>query len=123
MQFDLGVFVQELLNGPGLMGRKVIKDDVHFLPRPALGDDFAQERHELLASVAGCGFAMHAPGAGVQGCLRGEGAVPVIFKAMALGAAGREGQNGGPGGPALEWPIFHPRKKRRRAEADSSKDR
>ena len=93
VQFHLGVLLQELLNGWSLMGRAVVENDVDFLPRSALSHHFAQESHEFQAGVTGYGFAMYPSRARVQSRVQGERTMPVVFEAVALGAARREGQN------------------------------
>lgn len=88
-----------------LMGREVVENDVNFLLRSVLGDDLAQEGHEFLTGVTSCGFAMDPSRAGVQGRVQRERAMPVIFKAVALGAAG-SGSTGSLRSNGLDGGLF-----------------
>ena len=60
MEINPAVAVQELFDQASLVGREVVEDDVNLLRGPALSHDFMEEGNEVLAGVAGCGFAVHA---------------------------------------------------------------
>ena len=93
MQFHLRVFLQKELHPFGLVGRKVIHDHVNF---PLLGlttDQLGKERHKLGTGMSGGGLAQDLTGLRVQGRIQGERSMTKVFKAMTLGAAGRQWQN------------------------------
>jgi len=85
VEVDLAVVVKELFDQTSLVGREVVEDDVNLLRGRALSDDFMEEGHEVLAGVAGCGFAVHATGGGFQRRIQGKRAMAVVLEAMAFG--------------------------------------
>jgi len=94
VEVDLAVVVKELFDQASIVGREVVEDDVNLLRGRALSDDFMEEGHEVLAGVAGCGFAVHATGGGFQQRIQREGSVTVILETVALDPPRREGQDG-----------------------------
>jgi hypothetical protein len=94
VQLDLRVQGEELAHAPGLMGREVVEDDVDLLVARLVGDDRAEKRHELFAGVVGSRVADDCAGPGVECRVKGERALAHVLEAVALGATGRQGQDG-----------------------------
>ena len=70
----------------GLMGRQIVRNDVHVPPAGLGGDPLPEKRHELVAGMARRGLAQDGPGLSVERRIEGQRAVTDIFEAMALSA-------------------------------------
>ncbi len=77
-----------------LMRRQVVEDDVHFPSARLRVDDLGEEGEEVLAGVARGRLPDDLASARVERGIEGERPVPVVFKAVALGAARRERKDG-----------------------------
>ncbi len=93
VEADVGMGVQELAHGFGLMGREVVGDDVDLLAFGLGGHDLSQEGDKLCAGMTCRRLPQDLSAGNLQSRIEREGAVAEILKAMALGATGREGQD------------------------------
>lgn len=93
MDLDVGVFSQESLNQLRLVAADLVADDMDLAAFGLAGQHVAQEAHELLAGVTWGGHAQHFAGGGVQRREQAERAVALVLNAVALGAAGGQGQH------------------------------
>jgi hypothetical protein len=93
VKLNLRMKGEELSHSPGLVRRKVVRDDVDFLFRGLRGDHVGQEGDELGAGVARGRFAQDLPAGDLQGGIKRKSAMPEIFKPMALGTAWRQRQD------------------------------
>jgi hypothetical protein len=118
VKLHVGMIGKEILHELRFMGRQVVQNDVDFLLGWATGDDLAQEGDEFCAGVTGRGPSVNLSRLGVEGGVKRQCAVPVIFKAVALGASRAKRQHRGRGDPGPEWRSFHRRKTRPRAVGD-----
>ena len=64
------------------MGEEVVYDKVDFLAGGLCGDDFLEKADELLAGVAPGSASDELAASGLQGGIKGEGAVTEILKPM-----------------------------------------
>ena len=94
MEVNVGTILQELLNGPGLMDRQIVQDDMDLPALGLFGEEVGQEGDELLRSVACGGLAVDLPRLGIESGKKGEGSMAYILEPMALGPTRREGQDG-----------------------------
>ena len=88
------MLLEELADRLSFVGGEIVEDDVNLLPRRAQGYDLLQKGDELTAGMAGSGFAVDATGGGIERCIQGERAVPVVLEAVPFGASRRERQDG-----------------------------
>ena len=86
VQVEVGMVGQELGDALGLMRRKVVDDDVDRSALGFEGDDLAQKGDELLGGMAGGGLTQDLAALGIEGRVKRERSVSVVFKAVALGA-------------------------------------
>ena len=93
MQGHVRMDQQERPDRLGLVRRQVIGDDVNLASPWLAGDKVAEELDERRAGVAGHRVREHGPRLGVERREQGERAVPVVFEAVPLGAAGRQRQD------------------------------
>ena len=93
MDGDVWMLGQKRDDTLGLMGRKVVHDDVNFLAGRLGGHHVGQKGNKLRAGVTGGGFSDHLAGAHVKGGVERESAVTVVFEAVALGTTGRKRQD------------------------------
>jgi hypothetical protein len=93
VEVNARIVLQELADRAGFVSREVVQDDVNLLVPGAEVDDFLEESDKLSAGVASGGFAVYSPGRRVQGCIKGQCSVTVVFKSVALGAAWGKGQH------------------------------
>ena len=56
---DLGMSCEELLNGPGLVGREVVGDEMERFAARLIGDDLGEQGDQLLAGLTLGSFAYH----------------------------------------------------------------
>jgi hypothetical protein len=94
MQRQFWVVGQEALHELGFVGGEVVHDKMDFLAGGLCGDDFLEKADELLAGVAAGSASDELAAAGLQGGIKGEGAVTEILKPMTLGPSRRERQHG-----------------------------
>src|SRR5215207_1422733 len=93
VKLNVGMGGEELSHRLGLVRRKVVSDDVDVLVLGLRGDDICEKGHELRTGVAlGC-FAQDLSAGNLQGGVERQSAMLEILKAVALGTAGRKGQN------------------------------
>ena len=85
---------QKVLHPWGLVGGKVIENDMDRLFGRTGGGQLFQKAHELGAGMARGGFAQNMPRPGVESSVERERAVTKILEAVAFGTTGRERQNG-----------------------------
>jgi hypothetical protein len=76
------------------VGGEVVHDQVDFLARGSRGHDFLEKADELLVGVAAGSASDNLAAAGLEGGLKGEGAVTEILKPMTLSPSRRERQHG-----------------------------
>ena len=86
--------LQEIASQLGFMGEEVVEDDMNLLTERPQRYHFFEEGHEGAAGVASRSFSVHATGLGVERGVQRKRAIPVVLKSVALGASGRERQNG-----------------------------
>ena len=110
---DLWMLGQKRDDTLGLMSRKVVHDDVHFLVGRLGGHHVGQKGHKLRAGVTGGGLGNHLTGAHIQGGVERESAVTVVFEAVALGTARRKWQDGVEAVQCLNGALFIDRENRR----------
>jgi hypothetical protein len=90
----------------GLVRREVIGDHMDLFVFGLVGDDVGEKRDELRRGVALCGLAQYLAGLGVEGGIQGQRPMPVVLKAMALGAARESGSTGFlPGGLGIHKAV------------------
>ncbi len=73
-----------------LVGREIVENDVDLAPRRLRSDDVREERQKVGARVPRGGLPDHLAGLGVQRGVEREGAVSLVFEAVALRSAGRQ---------------------------------
>src|SRR5262245_54775440 len=94
MELKVGMGGEELRHGLSFVRREVVGDDVDLLSRGLRGEDICEKGNELRTGVAlGC-LAQDLSAGNLQGGVERESTMPEILKAVALGTAGRKGQNG-----------------------------
>jgi hypothetical protein len=94
MQVHIRMRVEERHHLCRFMGRQVVRNDVDLAVAPLRRHDLLQERDELVAGVTIGRFAEDHTRLRLQGGLERQGPVADVLKAVALGAAGRQRQNG-----------------------------
>ena len=72
------------------VGRELVENDVDLAPRRLRRGDVREERQKVGACVPRGGLPDHLGGLGVQRGVEREGAVPLVFEAVALRSAGRQ---------------------------------
>ena len=75
------------------MGGEVVHDEVDFLAGGLCGYDLLEKADKLLAGVTAGGAAEDLAALGLEGGVKGEGAVTEILKPMTLGPSRRERQH------------------------------
>jgi hypothetical protein len=93
MEMDFGMSREELLNSFGLVGRKVVGNEMDLLAARLIGDHLSEEGHKLLAGVARGGFGQHLAIARVKRGIQRKRAVAVVLKAVALQPPRRQWQD------------------------------
>lgn len=93
MQMDPGMLGEERIDAFGLVGREVVTDDMNLFAFRLVRNDVGQEGHELGAGVPWRGLAHDLAGPGVEGGIKGQGAVAVILESMTLDATRRKRQH------------------------------
>lgn len=94
MQRDVRVECEKRLHLLRLAGGQVVEDHVQVAAARLARDKRGQEAHTLGARVAHRRVAEHFAGTRIEGRVEREGTVTVILEAVALGAAGRQRQDG-----------------------------
>jgi hypothetical protein len=64
---NLFVLREKVCDGPGLVGRQIVGDDVNLFVLRLASDNIVEKGFELSRGVAALGFAQHCPGLGVEG--------------------------------------------------------
>ncbi len=93
MEMHFGVGGQELFHPRGLMGRKIVGNEMNLFAARLIGDHLGDKGDKLLAGVTRNGFAHYLAIARVKRGVQRKGAVAIVFKTMALQPPGREGQH------------------------------
>ena len=88
MQVHGWVFEQEVLDLAGLVGRKVVENDVDLLLWWARAYHLSKKIHELLSGVPRGRLALDLARAHIQCCIEGKGAVAIVFESMAFDPTG-----------------------------------
>jgi hypothetical protein len=114
---------QELADALALVGREVVDDDVDLASDRLTRDDVGQERDERLGGVALDRLAEDLPRLRIQRCVEGQGPMSEVLESVALGTTRRKRQNRVEAIERLDGRRFRPRRRPRRAGADSRRDR
>lgn len=93
MHHDARMVSQKRLNRVGLVAAHVVANHVNLLPGTLRRYHLGEERDEPGANRAWRGLAEHIAGGEVQCGKQDQGAVALVFEAMALGAYGRPQQH------------------------------
>ena len=91
---------EELLHPLGLVGRKVVGNEMDLLAARLIGDQLSEEGHKLLAGMARGSFAHHCAAFGVKRGVQREGAVAVVSRGVPVvpaTVAGPDRADPGPG--------------------------
>ena len=110
VEMHFGVSREELLHPPGLVGRKVVGNEMDLLAARLIGDQVRKEGDKLLAGVARGSFAQHCAAFGVKRGIQREGAVAVVLKAVALPTAPATVAGPDRADPEPGWRSFRRRK-------------
>jgi len=94
VKLDVGMSGEELSHCLGLMGRKVVGNDVDVLSLGLCGNDIGKECNELGTGVALGGFAKDLPAGHFQCGVEGECPMPEVFESVALDPSRRQRQDG-----------------------------
>ena len=94
MQRHRWVIGQKAIHELGFVGGEVVDDEVDFLAGGLCGDDLLEKADELLAGVAAGSASDDLAAAGLEGGIKGEGAVTEILEPMTLSPSRRERQHG-----------------------------
>ena len=81
---NVAVGVQEIFDLSGFVRREVVGDHVDFFATRLIDHDVSQERDELGRGVTRRGLAQHLSGFGIEGGVKRERAMPVVFEAVPL---------------------------------------
>ena len=93
MDANVTISLQEFPDLGSPMSREIIGDDMNVPSRSLAGNDLFEKSHELCAGMAGRGSAEDFTTFGVERCKERKRPVPIIFKTVPFGAAGRKGQH------------------------------
>jgi len=85
---------QEVFDLLTLVRREIVRDHMDLLAAWLVDHDVGEECDELRGSVPLCSFAQHLAGLGVEGGVQRERAVTEVLKAVPLGPARGERQDG-----------------------------
>jgi hypothetical protein len=94
MQRHVWMVGKEAIHEFGFVGGEVVYDEVDFLAGGLCDDDFLEKADELLAGVAAGSASDDLAASGLEGGIKGKGAVTEILKPMTLGPSRRERQHG-----------------------------
>ena len=106
MQRHVWVVGKEAIHELGFVGGEVVHDKVDFLAGGLCGDDFLEKADELLAGVAAGSACDDLAASGLEGGIKGEGAMTEILKPMTLGPSRRERQYRGEPIKGLDRALF-----------------
>ena len=90
---NLRVRFEELFDRRALVGREIVGDNVDLFAARLVDHDVGEEGDELRRGVPLCGLAQHFTSLRIEGGVQGQGAVPVVLKAMSFCASRRERQH------------------------------
>src|SRR3984893_10134266 len=97
MQVQLWMIGQELCDPLCLMGREVVGDDVDLATPGLQRNNLAQESHKLFGGMVRRGLTQDLAAFGVERSIERERAMPIVLKAVALGAPGAKRPQRGEG--------------------------
>src|SRR6266487_35262 len=85
VQMDIRMVGEEFADALGLMGGKVVEDDVDLAAPRLDGNELAEKGDELLSRVPRRSLTEHRSGAGVESGVERESSVAVVLEAVSLG--------------------------------------
>ena len=106
MDADVGMTGQEVVDELGFMSREIVRNDVNLACEGLGSYDLSKKVDELRAGMALGGLAKDFSTAGIKGCIKRKGSVPVILKTMGLGSARRKRQDGIQSVQGLDSALF-----------------
>jgi hypothetical protein len=94
MQGEVWMVGKEAIDELGFVGGEVIYDEADLLAGELCGDDLLEEAGKLLAGVAAGSACDDLATFGLEGSIKGKGAVTEILEPMALSRPGESGRTG-----------------------------